>query len=72
MCWNLGSVVCVFHNTPQTDIVRMRQQPESRKSKGGPLDSKDYLWIYRRPQTCLLQLPCYMPRTELGFPVSEG
>ena len=34
----------------------MRQQQESRKSKGGPLDLKDYLWIWRRPQTWLLLL----------------
>ena len=32
----------------------MRQQPESRKSERGPLDLKDYLRIWRRPQTCLL------------------
>ena len=31
----------------------MRQQPESRKSEGGPLDLKDYLRIWRRPQTWL-------------------
>ena len=31
----------------------MRQQPESRKSEGGPLDLKDYLRIWRRPQTCV-------------------
>ena len=28
----------------------MRQQQESRKSERGPLDLKDYLWIWRRPR----------------------
>ena len=38
----------------------MRQQPESHKSEGGPLDLKDYLRIWRRPQTwqCLLHNFC--------------
>ena len=45
MCLNLGSVVCEHHNKPETDIVHMRQQQESRKSKGRPSDLKDYLWI---------------------------
>ena len=43
----------------------MRQQQESRKSKVDPLDLKDYLWIWRRPQTCLWSLMTFKGKIEV-------
>ena len=50
MVYHRFSALCTSQHA-LTDVVRMRQQPESRKSEGGPSDLKDYLRIWRRPQT---------------------